>query len=125
MSDYKCPNCSRVRSLPGAKHLVPFMCSCKCESVQLERILWKDIDWSWTTNAIAAKLGVKSYIVARKRRELKKPRGTQGRKLRDASSFYRKITPGEIDPALSVKENAAKLGVTGTRIRQILASKAA
>lgn len=124
-SDYKCPNCSRVRSLPGVKPLVPFMCSCKCEKVQLERIQWSKVDWSWTTNAIAAKLGILAYIVARKRRELKKPRGKQGRKLRDASSFYRKCTADQIDPSKSVSENAALLGVTGTRIRQILASKAA
>ena len=123
MSDYKCPNCSRVHSLPGVRPVVSFMCSCKCEKVQLERILWNKVDWDWTTTAIAAKLGVNSYIVTRKRRELKKQRGTQGRKPRSADSFYRKITPGEINPALSVKENAAKLGVTGARIRQILASR--
>lgn len=120
MNDYTCPNCQRIRALPSTKPKVSGFCGCTSAPVDLVRVQWSKADWKLIDGPLAAILGVKPSAVARKRHALGKPKGTEGRKERAKDSYHRVADPSKIDPALSVNDNAERLGVSPARIRQLL-----
>lgn len=91
--------------------------------MEMDRISWAKADWKYANKPLADLLDVAEHVVANKRRVLKKPRGTMGRKPRDISSYHRKADAADIDPAKSVQENATALGISSARVRQILSEK--
>ncbi len=119
-SDYSCPTCRRIRVLNGTKPTALLLCGCQSVKQVFRRVAWAKADWTLTDTPLAEALGVKPSAATRKRHALGKPRGTKGRKLRDLGSYYRRADPANIDPALSVQANAAKLHVSPSRIRQLI-----
>lgn len=120
MSDFCCPNCRRIRVVKSSKPIALLLCGCLSEQQAFNRVAWSKADWTLTDTPLAESLGVKPSAVTRKRHALGKPRGTEGRKERALSSYHRKADPSKISPALSVRENAVKMGVSPSRIRQLL-----
>lgn len=120
--DYSCPFCKRIRTLEGAsgRKTLTGYCGCRSEPIKLVLVPWSKANWKLIDGPLAAILGVKPSAVARKRHALGKPKGTEGRKERAKDSYHRVADPSKIDPALSVNDNAERLGVSPARIRQLL-----
>lgn len=115
--DFVCPHCRRVQRLESAKRALSLWCP-KCRAdVPMERIKWSLADWSLVTREIAKAMNLSEYVVGAKRRELKKPRGTKGRKMPKAG--FRKVNPALIRLGESNQANALRLECTAERIRQL------
>lgn len=117
-SDYHCPHCQRIRKRNGQKPAITAFCGCVGADVVMQRIPWGRADWTLTNRPLAEAMNLKESAVAAKRRELRKPRGTNGRKAKE--TIWRKIDPSKINPDLSAAENAKILGASEERIRQLM-----
>ena len=94
----------------------------------MERICWSKVDWRLVTPVIAKDMDISESVVAAKRRELQRGRGTVGRKLRTDCAQRRKIDPAMIDVSQSSADNwrmlkAKGIHVSQQRVRQIKAKK--
>lgn len=117
--DYACPHCRRVQRLNSTKKALSLWCP-RCRSdVPMERIPWGKADWTLVTREIAKVMNLSEFVVGAKRRELKKPRGTKGRKMPKA--VFRKVNPALIRLGESNQANALRLDCTAERIRQLRA----
>lgn len=97
------------------------------------RICWSKADWTKVNHALSEEMDVPESVVAAKRRELGKKRGTAGRRvdtdnMRSAAAAARKVNPDDIDVHLSAAENwrrvtAKGINVSQQRIRQIKQEK--
>jgi len=99
----------------------------------MPRICWSKADWTKVNHALAEDMDIPENVVAAKRRELGKQRGTKGRRvdtaqMRAAAESARKVNPDDIDVHLSAAENwrrvtAKGINVSQQRIRQIKQEK--
>ncbi len=94
----------------------------------MARISWSKVDWSFVTPVIAKELDISESVVAAKRRQLQRGRGTVGRKLRTDFAKRRKVDPDLIDVTQSSADNwrilkAKGINVSQQRIRQLKAIK--
>lgn len=115
--DYVCPHCRSTRKLDSAKKALSLWCRRCRRDVLMERIPWGKADWSLVTREISKKMNLSEYVVGAKRRELGKPRGTNGRKQPKAG--FRKVNPSLIRLGESNQANALRLECTAERIRQL------
>lgn len=94
----------------------------------MARICWSKVDWTLVTPAIAKAMDISESVIAAKRRELQRGRGTVGRKLRTDCAKRRKVDPDLIDVTLSAADTwrmlkANGINVSQQRVRQIKAAK--
>jgi len=94
----------------------------------MARISWSKVDWTLVTPVIAKAMDISESVVAAKRRQLQRGRGTVGRKLRTDYAKHRKVDPDLIDVNLSSADNwrmlkAKGIEVSQQRVRQIKAAK--
>jgi hypothetical protein len=94
----------------------------------MARVCWSKVDWRFVTPVIAQAMDISESVVAAKRRQLQRGRGTVGRKLRTDCAKRRKVDPDLIDVALSAADNwrmlkAQGINVSQQRVRQIKAAK--
>ena len=117
-TDYRCPNCRRVRRRESEDETMVFKCSCVGgKPVECRRVEWEKADWTLLDQPLADALRVGVHAVRAKRAELELPRGTVGRK--EHTRPVRRVDASLIDPKKSVKENAAALNCSPQRIRQL------
>jgi hypothetical protein len=117
-TDFRCPNCRRVRRRESEAETMVFKCSCVGrQPIECPRVKLELADWTLLDQPLADFLGVGVHYVRAKRAELKLPRGTVGRK--EHTRPVRRVDASKIDPKKSVKENAEALGCTPQRIRQL------
>lgn len=103
-------------------------CGCSQAPQKMARICWSKVDWSIVSRELAIQMDIKESIIAAKRRELKRGRGTVGRKMRTDCAQRRKVDPDMIDVTLTSADNwrmlkAKGIGVSQQRVRQIKAAK--
>lgn len=133
ISDYKCPSCRRIRRRKGRSPTIAAKCGCSDAILVMPRICWSKADWTKVNHALSEEMDVPESVVAAKRRELGKKRGTAGRRvdtdnMRAAATAARKVNPDDVDVTLSAAENWRRLTAKGVtvsqqRIRQIKQSK--
>lgn len=117
-TDYACPNCRRIRRREGDAESILARCSCSgMQPVLCPRVKWELAIWTFLDEPLADFLKVGVHNVREKRAELKLPHGTIGRRPHKRPA--RRVDASKIDPQKSVKENAAALGCTPQRIRQL------
>ena len=114
ISDYKCPNCKRMKRITGMRPVITRKCSCSSAPVGYVRVCWSKLDWSLTVQAMADTYNLPYHTVAAKRVELNKPKGKLGRKHRDG--YERRIQPEEIDTTISNSENSRRFAAKGIKI---------
>jgi len=128
ISDYKCPGCRRIRRRNGMRPFITCKCGCSQEPQKMARISWSKVDWTLVTPVIAKNMDIRESVVAAKRRQLQRGRGTVGRKLRTDCAARRKVDPDMIDVTQSSADNwrilkAKGINVSQQRIRQLKAIK--
>ena len=94
----------------------------------MARISWSKVDWTLVTPVIAKAMDISESVIAAKRRELQRGRGTVGRKLRTDCAKRRKVNPDLIDVTISAADTwrmlqAKGINVSQQRVRQIKAAK--
>ena len=94
----------------------------------MARICWSKVDWTLVTPVIAKAMDISESVIAAKRRQLQRGRGTVGRKLRTDCAKRRKVNPDLIDVTISAADTwrmlkAQGIDVSQQRIRQIKAVK--
>ena len=94
----------------------------------MARISWSKVDWTLVTPVIAKAMDISESVIAAKRRQLQRGRGTVGRKLRTDCAKRRKVNPDLIDVTISAADTwrmlkAQGIDVSQQRIRQIKAVK--
>lgn len=94
----------------------------------MARICWSKVNWKLVTPVIAKDMDISESVIAAKRRELQRGRGTVGRKLRTDCAKRRKVDPDLIDVTYSAADTwrmlqAKGINVSQQRVRQIKAVK--
>lgn len=128
ISDYRCPGCRRIRRRPGMRPFITSQCGCSQEPLKMARISWSKVDWTLVTPVIAKAMDISESVIAAKRRQLQRGRGTVGRKLRTDCAKRRKVDPDLIDVTISAADTwrmlqAKGINVSQQRVRQIKAAK--